>query len=149
MTITDTRPVPRAKASPSPDCLSAMITAGWDDFEIGIPYHDYRPYLLTLFGNKDRWYATVEDTITGTYVTVAHSEGSTSDEALWNVTSKVPGFRPWAGKTAAIPVRLLALAAILWAEATAKDAGYDAESAENHARAIADRDALIARAEAA
>lgn len=148
MTVTDSRDAALAPEIPASDCLSSLLAAGWDNFEITIPYHDECPYLLTLWEIKGHWSACVLNTMCD-YETMAKGEGASASEALWNTASAVFGTQPWTGNTAAIPARLIALAAVLWAQATAEVADEDAEAASNHARAVADRDAAVAKAAAA
>ena len=136
------------------DCLCSLMEAGWDNFEITIPYGEERPYRLVLWEHGGHWAACVENAMCNDE-TMAEGEGNSPGEALWNVGSGHLGSAmPWTGDAVAIPARLMLLAAVLWADATKEAARADAEAAskaaqtareaaESHARALALRDDLL------
>lgn len=141
---------------PAVGCLDSMFAAGFDDFEINVPYHDLRPYKIFLFNNGDHWMASMEDNLANGRE-VAAGEGATPGEALWDMTDgQLHSAKGWTGDVSALPHRIMLVAAILWAEATGKTAEEDtakataalAEAAAQTAaytRACADRDALFDR----
>jgi hypothetical protein len=103
------------------DCLDLMLAAGFDNFETHIPVvNEHSNYVLTLWHHGgDPWKAHVEDDMSD-YETMATGEGATPLEALWNLTLPVGDSKPFSGDAAAIPGRIKALGARLWAEATRK-----------------------------
>lgn len=109
------------------DCLDSLTAAGFDDFEITIPYSDERPYRIFLFHCGDgRWRASVEDNLADR-LEVAEGEGSSPGEALWNLGNEHLGTAEgWAGDAAILAPRIMLLASILWADATRKTAEEDA-----------------------
>lgn len=104
------------------DCLGGLIAAGFGNFEISIPCHGGRSYLLVLCELDGEWNAAVEDAGRG-HQTMAEGSGGSAAEALWNVTRASLGGMPWEGQCppGAIPARLIAQAAVLRAAATGPD----------------------------
>lgn len=154
MTVTDHRPVPVTPIAP---VLDVMIAAGWDDFEITIPFHPERPYRVLLFEHEGTWKADLENTMCG-HETEAQGAGKSVAEALWNLGEPHLGGMSWPGEgnlvPGAIPARLMAQAAVLWAaaveacaeEARAKSDAMTAETLQEMRRVratAADRDYAI------
>jgi hypothetical protein len=87
--------------------LDGLMAAGFDSWEMYIPYDDERPYQITLWRNDDGpWKAVVENT-NDNYNTVARSEAETPSAALWGLTGE-------SGDDADLPAALVSMAARLY-----------------------------------
>jgi hypothetical protein len=137
MTITDHRAAPVTPAAP---VLDVMIAAGWDDFEIGIPFHPELPYRVLLFKHDGIWKADLENSMRG-HAMEAQAEGKSAAEALWNLSEPHLGGMSWPGDDnlvpGAIPARLMAQAAVLWAGAV-KECAEEARAKSDAATAKSD-----------
>jgi hypothetical protein len=136
--------------------LDSFVDAGFDDFEINIPYHEQRPYKIFLWHAPECWMASMEDNLNKGRE-VAAGEGATVGEALWNLTDQhLHGAKPWTGDATALPERIMLVAAIVWADAVREAAEEDAakvaaaaavagETEAAYAQAVKARDTLLDR----
>ena len=117
MTVVNTMPS-------GPGLFEALIATGFNDFEIHVPYHltsdRYECCYSVAVSQAEagRWVAEAFDVVAGAMVPVIPDKatGDTPGEALWRLTSVVDD-RPWQGDVSALPARIKALVAVLFAEA--------------------------------
>lgn len=139
------------------NCICSLLAAGFDSYEIYIPYTENRPYQLCVWAQEKGWGAVIYD-MDNNMVTRATGNGASAGEAIWDLT-KIPDDGPWSGDNDALPSRIIALAARLWETDTVAAAHVDsaklreAQSAANesamraHLAASAAREALTVAAD--